>query len=221
MPTLRFNSIEEVYTALTDLEIEDDSSDGVPLAEIKVKGLHRIKVGMVSEWDYYKYLEPLKNAMFTYYAQSIVKAGTEEELKKATKKLKTIQEELTDLKPGQIKEKASNLLYFFEDRKVRYLFFRGLKKLKVIKWWVSWNRWQKCISRHHTLIIFIMLWAFNFDGFKKKTIRLLESVNSIYARTNSQSPIVSNNFTDFATFQKIHQAGHERLQEKLQDNSNN
>jgi len=222
MPTQKFKSIDEVYKALTDFEIEDDStSDGVPMAIINVKGIHRIKVGMVSEWDFYKHLNPMKDRMLAYYAQSIIAATTNDGLVRISEKTKQLVTEFTGVEPQDIKEITNKIAYFFEDEPVRYQFFKGLKEMGIIHWWVSWRRWQKKVTRHHTLTLFIMLWAFNYDGFKKKTTALLESVSTMCAIIRSQSPIESSNYTDFGTYQKMYLKARKKLVEQSVNNSRN
>jgi len=191
------------------------------VADIKVKGIHRIKVKMVSEGDHYGSLDPMKTGMLAYFAQKIVASTTHEDLARASEKTKKLIEEFTGIKPDEIKEKTDRVSYFFEDEIIRKEFFHGLKKMNIIHWWVSWKRWQKNVCRHHTLTIFILLWAFNYDGFKKKTTRLLEKVSSIYATIRSQSPIESNSSTNFDTFQKTYLEAHEKLVKQSMSSSNN
>jgi hypothetical protein len=212
MPTQKFDSLEAVYKSLTDFEIEDDtSSGGIPVAEINVKGIHRIKIGMVTEWEFYKYLDPMKNRMLAYFAQGIIAATTKEELERASVKIKNLLQEFIGLSIEETKKRVDKLNYFFEDKSVRHEFFKGLKKLGLIHWWVSWRRWQKKVRRHDTLAIFVLLWAFNYDGFKKKTTALLQTVSTIYASINSQSRTESSSCTDFGTFQKMYLKAHERF----------
>lgn len=219
MPTNKFESLEDVYKALTDFEIEDDSTiDGVPVAIINVPGLHRIRVIQVSDWDYFKYIVPMRANMLALYAQSIVINSTEEELKGASQKVKKMVEEFTGLKPDELKSKIDIVEYFFHDEQIRYEFFKGLKRMKMLKWWVTWKKWCKTIKPHHRFALFILLWAFNFDGLKKKTTRLLKICHTILANTNSQSLTGSNSSTSFDTWKKDFTAAHARLATKSQNN---
>ena len=134
MSTKKFQNIEEVYQCLTDFEIEDDSNkDGIPCADIKVQGLHRVKIKQVSIWDYYNYLCPMKDKMLSYYAQSMVRLTSEEDLKRASKSISNLVDEFTGMEPDKIKEKSLSLSYFMQEEQVRYEFFQGLKKMRILK----------------------------------------------------------------------------------------
>lgn len=222
MPTQKLKNLEEAYQTLTDFEIEDDSlKDGIPLAIIPVKGMHPIRVTMVNSWDFYKILIPLRDKILNYYANRVANSASEIDVKRLGEKIKNIAEEITNLKTQKdIQEKSNTLSYLFEDEVIRHEFFKDLKRMNIIRWYVSWKRYQKRILPHHTMTIFLCLWAFNFDGFKKKTEKLLQTMQSISQNTNSQSPIVSTNSTDWDTYKKVLARANKRVNLSLANSKN-
>jgi len=222
MPTQKINSLEEAYQKLSDIEIEDDSNkDGIPLAIINVRGIHRLFITMVSEWDFYKILVPLRDKILNYYANRVANSPSEIDVKRLSEKIKNIAEEIGKLKTQKdIQEKSDTLAYLFEDEIIRMEFFKDLKKLNIIRWYVSWKRWQKHILPHHTMAIFLSLWAFNFDGFKKKTQILLQKMLSISQNTNYPSPIELTSYTDFDSFKKVLDKANERVNLLLANSKN-
>jgi hypothetical protein len=223
MPTKKFDNTEQAYQALTDEEIMDDGQD-MPVAEIKVAGMHVVKIGMVSEYDYYYRLLPMREELYNYFLNKIAITEDIKDSEQLLEKMKTLVNSLSNLKTKKdIEEKAHSIIYLFEEHNTRLRFFKGLKAMGIVKWWVTWKRYQKCTEVMDTPLFFCYLWAHNFDGVKKKIIRLLQKIQQITAVTSSQSLTGLANFQDFESWKRTWQAAHDRLvqKEKLFDNSKN
>lgn len=204
MPTKEFKSADQLWQSLTDLELEDDRRD-YPAAIVPVKGIGKIKIQMLSEWHYFNVFIPMRAKFITYYAN---KLASDENIKNKDvilEKIRMFQNEITESKKSGTSEA---LTYIFSDIEARYLFFKDLKKMKVIPWWVNWNRWQKTIKPLQTMAIFSFLWLFNVDGLKKNAKLLIDRISQVMI---SVSPIESKVFVDLDSFKKAHQAAHARL----------
>jgi hypothetical protein len=207
MPTRTYTSIERAYQALTDIEIEDDSRD-YPVAIIRVPGLHKIKITMVSVYDFYYTLAPLQNNILNYFVNRFSQTEDEVDIKKLTEKIRNVVEEISKVKTKKdVQDKSESMSYLFDEEAVRYEFFQGLKKMGILKWWVTWRRYQKCVRPIDTLTIYCFLWLFNFDGLKKNVKLLMEK---IIQDTNYQLPTVSTNYGNWDTYKERLQKAHER-----------
>lgn len=223
MPTKKFESTDKAYQALTDEEIMDDSKD-IPAAEINVPGMHVVRIGQVSEYDYYYCLLPMREELYNYFLNRIAATEDLKDSEQLLEKMKTLVNSLTNIKTKEdLEQKAASVAFLFEETKIRYRFFKGLKAMKIVKWWVSWKRYQEKCKVQDTPLFFCYLWAHNFDGAKKKIIRLLQRIQQITAATSSQSLTGSGNYQDFESWKRTWQAAHNRLakKEKLFDNSKN
>ena len=85
--------------------------------------------------------------------------------------------------------------------------------MKVVKWWVSWKRYQKCMRPIDTLAVFIYLWLFNFDGVKKNAKLLLQKIG---ASTRYHLPTTYQSFGDWESYKKKLAEAHERIQAQLE-----
>lgn len=223
MPTQVYNDFEEAYRALTDEELENDERD-IPCAVIKQKGLPRVVVQQVCEWDYFNVLIPLRDRVLNYYVNRLAQTDDTVDIKKLTEKVKNLTEELSGISDKEkLIRKSKTMAYMFEDAVVREEFFLSLKKMKVIGWWVSWERWQRKIRPLHTITIFVFLWRFNFDGLKKKVLTLLRKTNTISQDTSSPSHIVLRSSKDWERYKRRLAEGSARVTALLasQTNSNN
>lgn len=207
MPTNKYKSIDEAYQALLDLEIVDDENN-FPIAKIKVPGMHTITIQMVSEYDYFYVLCPMREKFLTYWVNKIAIMESETDTKKLTKKIEAIVSDIESVRnPKDLNEKSSTLAYLFEDEKIRYAFFKDLKRMKIIKWWVSWKRQQKTMTPLQTIAVFIYLWLFNFDGVKKNVKLLLAKIG---ATTNLQSSTISTNYGNWESYKQRLEEAHKR-----------
>lgn len=223
MPTKKFDNTDQAYQALTDEEIMDDSRD-IPVAEIKVQGMHVVTIGQVSEYDYYYRLLPMREELYNYFLNRIAATEDLENSEQLLEKMKTLVNSLTNIKNKEdLVKKAESIAFLFEEKTIRYRLFKGLKAMGIVKWWVTWRRYQKKIKTQDTPLFFCYLWAHNFDGAKKKIIRLLQKIQQITAATSSQSLTGSGSFQDFDSWKQTWQAAHDRLakKEELFDNSKN
>lgn len=231
MPTRKFDSFQQVYQSLTDIEIEDDKND-YPVAVITVAGLGlfgskvKIKIQMVSDWDYYETLLPMRTKLLNYFATLFANEKDNEiNSKKILEKIKGVVEDIGSVKTAKDMEKKANTMSnLFEDVNVRELFFRSLKRMKMIPWHVSYKRYRKCTKPLETCIMFILIWHFNFDGVKKKVQSLLQMSAEILQDTSSQSLTGSRHFTDLDSFKKVWKEAHDRSlakEREFADNSKN
>lgn len=224
MPTKKYDSLDKAYQALTDLEIANDERD-MPCAVITVPGMSPIKVTMVSEYDYYYVLSPMRDKFVNYYITRFAQEKNETDQKKL---VETINNFLNDIlsvkKPEDVKRKSATLSYLFDDVLIRYEFFRNLKRMGLISRWTTWRKYQRCMRPIDTLTVFCYLWLFNFDGLKKKTIDLFRIMNITLAGTSRPSLSVLDSSFDWDTYKEALQRGSERVTKKiaeLQANSNN
>lgn len=81
MSTKKYDSLDKAYQALTDVEIANDERD-MPCAVITVPGMSPIKITMVSEYDYYYVLSPMRDKFINYYANKFVNEKKDIEQKK-------------------------------------------------------------------------------------------------------------------------------------------
>jgi len=226
MPTKKYDSLDKAYQALTDLEIANDEKD-MPCAIIKIPGISSIKITMVSEYDYYYILCPMRDKFINYYANRFVNEKQEIDQKKIIEKLNNFMNDILSVKePEDVKKKSKTLSYLFEDISVRYEFYYNLKKLRLISRWISWRKYQKLMRPIDTLTIFCYLWLFNFDGLKKKTLDLFKIMNITLAGTNPGSLSVLSNSFNWDTYKKKLAEGSARVTKKMQElalqgNSNN
>ncbi len=217
MPTQRYKNIEEAFQALTDLEINDDENN-YPVADIKVPGLHRIKIQMVSEYDYFYILTPMREKFLNYWVNKIATSQNETNNERLLEKIKNVVNEIESVKTKEdIEAKANTLAYLFEDMKIRYEFFKNLKKMKIVKWWVSWKRYQKCMRPIDSLTVFIFLWLFNFDGVKKNVFLLFKKIG---VSTSSHLPTISSSYGNWESYKKKLADAHVRIENKLKHLNN-
>lgn len=196
MPTTEYKSIDKAWQALTDIEIEDDEFN-YPVAVIRMKGKFlgfnlpfKAKIQMVSEWDYYNKLAPMRMEILNYYANIISKQGKEEQVtEKVTKKISALMEDISS-KARDINEKSEHIQALMQERAVRDRFYKGLKDLKVLPWWLSIKAAQKSLRIVDLVTLFAFLWLFNFDGVKRNFFFLL---NLIRSNTNFHLPTVGTN----------------------------
>jgi len=215
MPSKTFNSFEEAYQALTDAEIENDERE-IPCVKIKTEGLPVLKIHQCSEYDYFYILDDFRKRILNYYANLLAREEREIPQKKLVGKINGFLDGMTNANtPQEIADRVKDMTTLFEDHEVRKYFFKTLKRLRVIPWYISWDRWQKRVRPHHTLTAFAYLWAFNFDGLKKKTRILVERITSIFQDTNSASAIGSKAFTDWDGFKKQITEGRKRVDLQL------
>ncbi len=201
MPTKKYTP-DEAWQALSDLEIEDDSKN-IPVAIIRVPGIHNIKIGMLSEHNYYYVFLPMRNIFINHYANRIIKDENIKDNELLMNKLKSFQNDISEMK-----SKSESLTYLFSDVAIRREFFKNLKRMKLISWWVSWNRWQKKVSVLHTMTIFVFLWLFNVDGLKKNAKFLIDRTFQVMT---TRLPTESKVFTDLDTFKKAMTASRKRM----------
>jgi hypothetical protein len=207
MPTQKYKSLDKAYQALTDFEIENDKFN-FPVAIINVPGLHKIKIKMVNSYDFYYVLQPLQNKILNYFLNRFNRSTDDIDTKKLTEKIKNIVKEISDIKDEKdLKEKSESLSYLFDEEAVRKEFFNGLKRLRIIKWWVSWKRYELKSRPIDTLIIYCFLWKFNFDGVKKNVKYLIERIT---ADTNYHLPTVSTSYGEWDTYKMKLQKAHLR-----------
>ncbi len=238
MPVNQHNSIEEAFQALTDIEIVNDENN-YPVAEIKVNGVGTIKITMLSEYHYYYILEPLREKILNYY---INRLAQEKNILKGEELLDNIKSVFNQIETCKTKEdvikKAHELSPIFKDKEARFEFFKSLiemeiipidylekfktksifKKKRIIDIEKAWDDWQRKIKPTDPLCMFIYLWLFNFDGVKKKVLCLLEKIGAVIQQ---QSFTDWNNSDTWESYKQQLKEGHERIQEKLLNNSNN
>lgn len=224
MSTKKYDSLDKAYQALTDVEIANDERD-MPCAVITVPGMSPIKITMVSEYDYYYVLSPMRDKFINYYANKFVNEKKDIEQKKIIEKLNNFINDILSVKePKDIERKSKTLAYLFDDIKIRYEFFINLKRMGLISKWISWKKYQKLIRPIDTLTIFCYLWLFNFDGLKKKTLNLFKIMNITLAGTNQPSLSVLSNSFDWDIYKEKLAEGSARVTAKIKaslTNSNN
>lgn len=203
MATKVYNSPSEAWKALCDLEIEDDTRD-IPVAVIKVPGVCKVQITMLSEWDYYKTFLPLRNTFVNYYASKLTQDENITDMTVIMEKVKAFQNEISKIKETNNPEVLN---YLFSETSVRYEFFRGLKQMRLIPFYVTWKGWQKAVKPIHTASIFAFLWLFNVDGLKKNAKLLIDRIQ---AAMTVISPTGSKVFRDLDSFKKAHAAAHAR-----------
>ncbi len=217
MPTKEYKNPTTAWQALTDQEIEDDSRE-IPVAVIRVPGIGKIRITMLSEYDYFYHFQTARNMFITYYANKI---ATDENIKDneiILNKLKAFQNEITQT-ATEGGAPAEAITYLFSDAAARFEFFKLLKKIRLIKWHVSWNKWQKRVRVLDTMTIFCWLWLFNVDAVKKNAKFLIDRISRVMI---TASPTESKVFTDLESFKKAHQAARARDPWLMsQRNSNN
>jgi hypothetical protein len=195
---------------LCDLEIEDDSRE-IPVAVIRVPGVWRVKITMLSEWHYYRHFIPLRNLFVSYYANRVAQDENIKDNSILMEKVKAFQNEISKIKETNNSEV---LTYLFSDVAARYEFFKGLKRCGLLPWFITWRRWQKNVKPLHTCSIFAFLWLFNVDGLKKNVALLIERITQAM---NTESPTASRIWHDLDSFKKAHAEAHARWL----NNSNN
>lgn len=207
--TNKYKSLDQAYQALTDLEIIDDENN-FPIARIKVPGMHVITIQMLSEYDYFYILCPMRESFLNYWINKIAITEDQTDSAKLVEKINNIVKDIESVKsPKDLQDKSQTLAYLFEDIKIRYLFFKALKKMKIVKSWISWRRYQKLMRPIDTIIVFVYLWLFNFDGVKKNVKLLLAKIG---ANTNSQLSIISTNYGSWESYKQRLAEAHKRIQ---------
>ncbi len=213
----KFESIEEAYQNLTDMEILDDSKD-YPCAKINIKGLCRVEITMVSEYQYFYILDPFRTNILTYYANMWALEKKETDKKKIVDFIQSIGDEMETTKKGEnVKDKADRISFMFKDATLRKSVFVCLRRLGVIPWWVSWRRYQMKATPDVLPMMFVWLWLFNFDGLKKKARLLFQKITRVM---DSHLPTDLNTFTDLGSwFARVKKAS--LKQRGLSEPSNN
>ena len=211
MPTKNYESMHEAYKSLTDIEIEDDSKN-YPVAVIDVPGIQKISITMLSEYNYWYVFLPMRNRFINYYATKFVNEENETRNEKIIEKIKAFQNDISSY--GSDEKSIKTLQSLFSEVDERKYFFKCLKKMGVIKWWVSWKRWQLRARPIDTITIFVFLWLFNVDGLKKNAKFLIDQMSQAM---NTRLPIESKIFENLDSFKVAHQKAHERFMA----NSNN
>ena len=218
MPTKKYKDMEQAWQALTDSEIVDDSRE-IPCAVIPVRGIPSVKITMVSEYDYWYILEPLRIAFINYYATRFMQTEDQTNKKKIVERLNILINEISKTAKAHDIDKTSHTLSrLFDDMKIRKQFFTAIKKMGCISWRVSWRRWQKKARPHHLMTAFVYLWKFNVDGVKKKALDLLSTMGSrnvIGQNTSQQSLSVLSPFFDMDTYKKRVAEASTRVTEKI------
>lgn len=206
-----YNNFNEVFQALTDAEVIDNH----PLAKVKVPGMHTVKIKQVSEYHYFYTLCPMRDIFINYWAGKISKAENTVQAAKLIEKVKTVVNDIGAIKNQKdLLKKAITLTYFFEDVFIRYSFFKNLKRMKLIKWWVSWKRYQECMTPTDTMTMFVLLWKFNFDGVKKNAKILLQKIG---LGMNSQSHTIYSNSEEWESYKKRLAEADAQLREHLKN----
>lgn len=196
--TREYKDIAQVYQSLTDEEILDDRIK--PFASISVPGLCKVTIKSVSDWEYYHVLIPLRNTFFSIYASEMSESKDIENNEQLLDRMRMIVNEISAIKTLEdIEKKAATLSCLFDIEKGRRVFFKAMKQMKIIPWWVSFRKWERRVTRMHNITIFCMVWAVNFDGVKKNARQLLAILSSI---TKSDSHIVSSNSGDWDGYKK-------------------
>lgn len=214
MPTKTYKSLEKAYQALTDIEIEDDRHN-FPVAKIKVPGLHTIKVKQLCEYYYYHILIPMREKILNYYINTFAKQENIADNNVLLDKIKLLINDITEAKtPKDIQDKNETLSMIFNEEEIRKDFFLNLKKMKIIKWWIGWKRYEMKMPPIGTLTIFIFLWHFNFDGVKKNVKFLLEKT---IQDTNYLLPTISTNYNDWESWKERFMAAHKRFISNLKN----
>ncbi len=215
--TNKYNTLSDAFRALTDIEILDDEND-FPIAVIKVPGLHSITIQMVNSWDFYTVLSPMREKFLNYCLNQMNSVEKVDE-KLLLEKVKSL---VTDIEACNTKEDVEKrsvaIAHLFKDINIRYEFYKSLKLMKIIKWWVGWKRYQKCTRPIDDLTIFIYLWLFNFDGVKKNAILLF---NKIGANTKSHLQTVSSNYGDWDSYKKKLMEADKKFRERSKASLNN
>lgn len=218
MPTKTFKSIDEAFQALTDLEIADDKSN-FPVARITVPGLHTVNIEMVSEYDYFYVLSPMRVKFINYWLNKLAAQNNEIDTNKLLEKIKNIVSEIDNCRtPEDVNKKAATMSYLFEDEYIRKEFFHNLKQMHIIKWWVGWKRYMQAVKPIGTITIFMYLWLFNFDGLKKNIFLLLSKIGQ---NMKSQSYTTLTSYGDWDSYKKMLSEADERIRKQLQNSSNN
>jgi hypothetical protein len=193
MPTTEYKSIEHAWQALTDIEIEDDENN-FPVAKIKLRGLFlgfsvpfTAKIQMVSEWDYFEKLAPMRVEILNYYVSMVGKNSNDEKVtEQITKKLAALMEDVSTTARTE-PEKAEQLQSLMNEKAVRIRFYKGLKELGILPWWLTIKSAQKSLRIVDLITLFAFLWLFNFDGVKKNSFLILSLIKS---STNFHLPTV-------------------------------
>jgi hypothetical protein len=215
MPTKKYKDLDEAYQALTDIEIMDDEQD-MPCAIIPTKGLGKITITMVNEYDYWYTLMPMRDTFINYYVNRYYVEKKEHNKEKLIERINLFVAEMTNTKTKEeVNNKANDIMWLFKDINIRYEFFKGIRKMRVIPWYVTWKKYQKSVRPIDTCLIFCYLWLFNFDGLKKKLLNLLKKMNITFQDTNSPSLTVLSNSFNLDTYKKKLQEGTERANQKL------
>lgn len=204
MPTKEYPSADAAWQSLTDLELEDDSRD-YPVAVITIRGVGKIKIEMLSEWDYFSTFLPMRQKFITYYANKLLADENVKNKDVILEKVQAFQNEISLLKETG---KSETLTYLFSDVEARYTFFKDMKKMGMIPRLCSWKRWQKHARVLDTMTIFAFLWLFNVDGLKKNAKLLVDRISRVMI---TASPTGLKVFTDLDSFKKAHALAHARL----------
>lgn len=218
MPTKKYKDMDEAWKVLTDSEIVDDSKE-IPCAVIPVRGIPDIKITMVSEYDYWYTILPMRDAFINFYASKFMQTEDANDKKKIVERLNLLINEISkSVKAGDIEKVSHTLATLFDDSKIREQFFRALRKMGCISRWVSWKKWQRIARPHHLMTAFMYLWKFNIDGVKKKALDLLSMMglrNVTGQNTNRQSLSVLSPYFDWDTYKKKLAEGSKRVTEKI------
>lgn len=179
--THKFSSLEDVYQSLTEYEIHTWEDCAV----INAKGIGKIRIGMISAYEYYSILKPFFEGTFDVYARLLEYSMKDKMDNKALEKYIT---EKVNFMLGLFgrhedvevsKKLLVELQDFFVFQALRREFWKTLRKLRVISWFVSFRKFERSLTMLDMITVFVYLWLFNEYGVKKKYKFLLDKVESI------------------------------------------
>jgi len=179
--THKFSNLEDVYQSLTEYEIHTWEDCAV----INAKGVGKIRIGMISAYEYYSILKPFFEGTFDVYARLLQYSMKDKMNKESLEKYITEKVNfMLGLFGSQEEVKVSKRLLtelqdFFFFQALRREFWKTLKKLRVIPWHVSFKRFERSLTMIDMVTIFVYLWLFNEYGVKKKYKFLLDKVESV------------------------------------------
>lgn len=187
-----WKNFESIFQALTDFEIDCEKD----CARVHIEGVARVRIRMLPEY-YALQLREFFTSTFNDYVKMLqmsigdrMEAAQREEY--ITGKVQYVLNLFgRDLDEKQVQSLHREMSDFFFYRMLRKAFFKLLKQMRLIPFWVTFSRYERKATLVDTVTLFVLLYLFNEYGVKKKLLLLMQTVNN-YINTNTHTRTMSN-----------------------------